>query len=220
MRAFRLTELLHASGINVRYLGLVYGHVSVEAYRTFVLAEMCARIIKNDLRLEEWRGEFCLGSRSLTAFALSRSRMRTVMRASPLPRDEPFRVVACATLNLAFGRSVEARSYWAQCVVPQMAAQFYLSQPASARPWRELLWTPAESLDFRLVMLDRILSSTGMVVDPDLLNFLRTGDCTPITSVLSTSHGTSFADATAFDAPLLFDGTDIIELGERVKVRE
>ncbi len=97
------------------------------------------------------------------------------MRASPLPRDEPFRAVACATLNLAFGSSVESKTYFAQCVVPQMAAQFYLSQPSSVQHWRELLWTPTDSVDFRLMMLTRIVSATGMVVDPDLLHFLRTG---------------------------------------------
>lgn len=50
LKNFRLTETLHAYGINVRYLGLVFQHVASPQHQLYVLAEMAARIIKNDLR--------------------------------------------------------------------------------------------------------------------------------------------------------------------------
>jgi hypothetical protein len=50
LNKFRLTELLHSNGINVRYLGLVAKHCEVYDYQTLLLAEMAARVVKNDLR--------------------------------------------------------------------------------------------------------------------------------------------------------------------------
>jgi hypothetical protein len=52
---YRLTELLHRAGINARYLGVVRSHLSSETaagrdWRRWLMQEMVARVIKNELR--------------------------------------------------------------------------------------------------------------------------------------------------------------------------
>lgn len=58
VESFRLTEALHARGINIRWIGAVYLAVNNATQssdmkndlKTLLLQEMYARVIKNDLR--------------------------------------------------------------------------------------------------------------------------------------------------------------------------
>lgn len=47
---FNVARALHQAGINVRYLGLVRAHCRDEYTRTVCLIEMCARVVKQQLR--------------------------------------------------------------------------------------------------------------------------------------------------------------------------
>ena len=83
-----LSSVLHQSGINVRYLGLVRSHMSCPSWRSILLVEILARVLKNQLRAR-WR--------SIRLKSMS---------------DGPFRSVAVQFLNLVFFPSLASSTYW------------------------------------------------------------------------------------------------------------
>lgn len=179
LEQFRLTEALHAAGINVRYLGLVALVMDEDSYQqTFVLAEIFSRLIKNDIR----------------------ARMRTQMGLSQLPLDEPFISVLTNVLNLTFGTSSESANYWQGYLSPNLVSDFYIPPKKASRDWKAILFArnTEPPLDRRLLMLGRVLSMLGAELDHSLLDFLR-------------------ENPAAFDTALIFDDTDVVDIGQRVK---
>ncbi len=132
----RLAEFLHSRGINLRYLAFVAAQVEVEHYRLLLYAEMCARVLKNVLRLK----------------------MREGVVASLLPLDDNFKRIACHVLNEGFC----SPDFWSAVVVPALEEQFYMAPPQL----RERLWAASDSKhDLRVRMLDRVCEMTGLRLD-------------------------------------------------------
>jgi Clustered mitochondria/Translation initiation factor eIF3 subunit 135 len=96
LERFRLTEAVHREGINVRHLGRIIAELSnvdhshTEMCKTLVLAEVCARVIKNRLR----------------------AHLRRTTRQTGAILEQPFRRVVVDYLNLVFSNSQESRDHW------------------------------------------------------------------------------------------------------------
>ena len=87
---FRLTEAMHSMGINCRYAGILRKHIKDEECRQFILAEVVARVIKNNLR---WR-------------------LREQHQILKLPLEEPYLRLVIDYLNLVFGNTQKSDEYW------------------------------------------------------------------------------------------------------------
>jgi len=87
---FRLTEAMHSMGINCRYAGILRKHIKDEECRQFILAEVVARAIKNNLR---WR-------------------LREQHQILKLPLEEPYLRLVIDYLNLVFGNTQKSDEYW------------------------------------------------------------------------------------------------------------
>jgi hypothetical protein len=98
IRHFRLTEIVHSRGCNVRHLGLVLNAVDKMAAdsrakqqcHSMLLVEMFARVIKEKLRV------------------LLRNRMKKLRK----PLEEPYRKLVVDYLNLVFGNRPKSDEYW------------------------------------------------------------------------------------------------------------
>jgi hypothetical protein len=90
LEKFRLTEAMHAMGINCRYAGIVRKHIKDPECRKFILAEVVARAIKNNLR---WR-------------------LREQHQLLKLPLEEPYLRLVIDYLNLVFGNTPKSDEYW------------------------------------------------------------------------------------------------------------
>lgn len=99
---FRLTEALHSVGINCRYAGMVRKHINDEQCSTFVLAEVVARAIKNNLR---WR-------------------LREQHQILKLPLEEPYLRLVIDYLNLVFGNTPKSDEYWDQVLKKDVSNNF------------------------------------------------------------------------------------------------
>ena len=112
---FRLTEALHSVGINCRYAGMLRKHITDEECRTFVLAEVVARAIKNNLR---WR-------------------LREQHQILKLPLEEPYLRLVIDYLNLVFGNTPKSDEYWDQFLKKDVANNFEgtFSEEEDAPTW-------------------------------------------------------------------------------------
>lgn len=99
---FRLTEALHSVGVNCRYAGMMRKHISDEECRTFILAEVVARAIKNNLR---WR-------------------LREQHQILKLPLEEPYLRLVIDYLNLVFGNTPKSDEYWDAFLKKDVANNF------------------------------------------------------------------------------------------------
>ena len=122
--SFPLIMLLHESGINCRYLGLLYGYVSNmgDAYwSTVLLIEMVARVIKTEVR------------------ALLRRKMLELRH----PGEFAYLDAVVLYLNLVLGSSDASDRHWAHSIVPGLVAKFpgFGDTPLAA----SLLWGADET---------------------------------------------------------------------------
>jgi hypothetical protein len=90
LEKFRLTEAMHSLGINCRYSGILRKHIKDAECRKFILAEVVARVIKNNLR---WR-------------------LREQHQILKLPLEEPYLRLVIDYLNLVFGNTQKSDEYW------------------------------------------------------------------------------------------------------------
>ncbi len=88
-----LIRVMHKQGINVRYLGTLRAYVSVSYTRSFILTEMCCRVLKNMLRNGMRRN----------------SRERTRARMSS---REPNHGLIVDFFNLVLGHSQSSTDFW------------------------------------------------------------------------------------------------------------
>jgi hypothetical protein len=117
-RNFRLGELLHSRGINIRYLGLILATVENDAtisnpvLSVLFVVEMVARVIKNTIRTklrEKMKGKnipFLL-TRSPNSYILFKS-----SKELRIPVEEPYRRLVIEYLNLVFGDTMQSELYW------------------------------------------------------------------------------------------------------------
>lgn len=103
--SFPLVMRMHEAGINVRFLGLLHNEAKQrkdEYWCVQIMIEMCARVIKNQVR------------------ALLRRKMRELM----LPGESVYRSVVVAHLNLVFGSSKASLRHWSTAIVPALSQRF------------------------------------------------------------------------------------------------
>lgn len=113
---FRLTEALHSVGINCRYAGMLRKYISDEECSTFILAELVARAIKNNLR---WR-------------------LREQHQILKLPLEEPYLRLVIDYLNLVFGNTAKSDEYWENFLKKDVAHNFEgtFSEEEEKPTWR------------------------------------------------------------------------------------
>ena len=102
---FRLVMRMHEAGINVRFLGLLHNEAKQrkdEYWCVQIMIEMCARVIKNQVR------------------ALLRRKMRELL----LPGESVYRSAVVAHLNLVFGSSRASLRHWSTAIVPALSQRF------------------------------------------------------------------------------------------------
>ncbi|KYQ93360.1 Histidine kinase A [Tieghemostelium lacteum] len=85
-----LTERLHKSGINVRYLGHVRQHCNSLDMKSLIFIEMCARVVKQQLR----------------------QKLRSKMAKAKIPLEAPYRRLIIAYLNRILGISDRSDLFW------------------------------------------------------------------------------------------------------------
>eukprot|EP01091_Cochliopodium_minus_P016198 TRINITY_DN5993_c0_g1_i1.p1 TRINITY_DN5993_c0_g1~~TRINITY_DN5993_c0_g1_i1.p1 ORF type:complete len:1174 (+),score=399.27 TRINITY_DN5993_c0_g1_i1:76-3597(+) len=101
---FRLTEVVHSNGINMRYMGLIIKKMGRHKYKDAILVNMIARIIKNQIR----------------------ALLRKEMYKEKLAIDEPYRIAVMDFLNLIFGNTEESVKFWSEVIVSQLKEKFNL----------------------------------------------------------------------------------------------
>lgn len=143
---FELILMLHASGINVRFLGELYTEVKrlgSEYWCLRLTIEMCARVIKNDIR------------------ALMRQKMREMC----LPGESAYRTLVVRRLNRIFGNSIDTMKYWMSSIRKEIITRF---PPFSVSSKEDLLqWISATSkrlgmVDGRCVLLRFVSHMLGL----------------------------------------------------------
>ena len=86
----QLSNLLHRSGINVRFLGRVRRASSAASFRSILMVEMMARTVKHHI----WAG------------------FRTLQSLQALPSEEPHRALLIDNLNLLLDSGPDGANYW------------------------------------------------------------------------------------------------------------
>jgi len=102
LESLKLTEIVHRRGINIRYLGILRKHMKDQDGKALLFVEMCARVIKNNLRL----------------------RLREQMRKLQLPLEEPYRRLVVDYLNLILGHNDQSEEYWANNIKMSLVRKF------------------------------------------------------------------------------------------------
>ena len=187
---FRLTETMHAAGINMRYLGIIIRRLGSHRFTWVLLLEMLARIVKQEIR------------------RLLRSKMVELKQ----PNDEPLRQAVTVYLNEVFGR--DSAAFWQKELAPRLDKKFDLNPdnwapfPKNLRSavFKELDLGNGRKLDGRWALVKRVRDMTGLVFKPSLVDILSTKE------TLSSGDGYSI-----WDQERIFDETDIVSMGEVVK---
>jgi len=113
----RITEVVHARGVNIRWLGLVFTTLQRDVADSalkrkclkLVLLEMMARVIKQDIR----------------------RRLRGRMKKLKLPLEDPYCQLIADYLNIVFGNNKKSGTYWEQHLEKQLVEKFHgFARPA------------------------------------------------------------------------------------------
>jgi len=87
---FPITERLHRSGVNVRYLGYIRQSCQSLDMKSLIFIEMCARVVKQQLR----------------------QKLRFKMKQAKIPLEAPYRRLIVAYLNRLLGISDKSDLFW------------------------------------------------------------------------------------------------------------
>ena len=121
-----LTRLLHANGINVRYLGKVHNLAKYPHVKSLALVEICSRAAKHILN-QTFRQISRKGrAEMLSAEARGRSRDEDFLEHNAKLRREMNDYVL-DFLNLVLGMSEESDRFWEKSMLPLMKNKFNLS---------------------------------------------------------------------------------------------
>eukprot|EP01132_Coremiostelium_polycephalum_P009238 gene9238-11318_t len=88
--SFPITERLHRSGVNVRYLGYLRLGCNSLDMKSLIFIEMCARVVKQQLR----------------------QKLRFKMKQAKIPLEAPYRRLIIAYLNRILGISDKSDLFW------------------------------------------------------------------------------------------------------------
>jgi len=172
LSSISLPEEMHRCGINMRYLGVLCGHLydlgskAANCVR-LVLVEAASRCMKNTLNRD----------------------LRSKMRQLRLPLDVPYRQLVVDYLNLVFGSHQRSYDYWNKEMSEQMVN--YLSfdpnhltsdpfaQSSSISLQARVFFEPeanqAREFNGRYLVVNRLQSMTGIRLTRHCLSQLRVG---------------------------------------------
>lgn len=199
LKKFSVASELHSSGINCRMMGLVRSVLNPNQTnaRYLLLVEMCARVIKNDIRF----------------------RLRQTSKLFKIPLEEPYRKKQTDYLNLVFGNGPDSVKYWNTTIKDQLMNQFskgldryeYVNEDLkeklcefvvpTSKSQEEQYDAVLKYCDGRFLVLARVLSMLGIQIRPQLSYFLR------------WLNGHKMIKEMA----LVFQPEDISNIGQRVK---
>jgi len=131
-----IPELLHGSGVNLRYIGYVLRCSHHRNSQIFLLVEALSRVIKNRFRK-------CLRER---------------MKKLKLPLEAPYRVLTVDFFNLVFGDSIESEQYWKEELTSDLRFYFYVDEKQE-KIVEALAESQGQSSEIHLCNLRALLSS-------------------------------------------------------------
>ncbi|KAN0015626.1 hypothetical protein ACTFIU_008367 [Dictyostelium citrinum] len=154
-----VSKLLHAEGINIRYIGEVASHCTSIGYKRFFLIEAIVRTLKS----------------------LARELLRREMRNIHLPSDYPYRSLLLKFLNLLFDEYKDKTEYvWNKIILEKMEKKFQnifndknteKEEPELNDNSPKLPVTPQEiikslltTLSTREMILNKFCKSIGLVI--------------------------------------------------------
>jgi Translation initiation factor eIF3 subunit 135 len=110
LHSFHLAEELHRSGINMRYIGLVYSifrkrFEEQTQLAGLLLVEACSRVVKK----------------------LLNDQLREKMKELKLPSEVPYRRLTVEFLNLVFRNTEESTQYWETVIAPELNRSYNFS---------------------------------------------------------------------------------------------
>lgn len=212
LNEFRLTETIHTVGINCRYMGLLRKRIEDLEFKELILAEIVARVIKNNIRFK----------------------LREMMKQLKLPLEEPYRRLVIDYLNLVFGSNKESDNYWntwlksdlimnfeAALTEDEMRPDFHLKvrEPAPRSVPNAILEKMNQAASSASRSLDgsgggsNHFGATGNASGPIKLSFVK-----HVFNRVRNMMGLEFVPRTfLFTSERPFDDTDLESIGERVK---
>jgi hypothetical protein len=144
LSAFSVTNAVHADGINVRHIGLLRSHVDDTDTRAVLLVEMCARLVKNDLKF----------------------RLRERMKQTQVPLEQPYRRDVVEYLNTVLASNEASRDFWNLELRRKLEGKFGAASLNADEQRGELKWYVTHFRDWRndglLLLLDRVVELTGI----------------------------------------------------------
>lgn len=197
LEEFRLTETIHTVGINCRYMGLLRYQIDDLEFKEIILAEMLARVIKNNIRFK----------------------LREMMKQVKLPIEEPYRRLLIDYLNLVFGSTKESDAYWNKWLKEDLTMNFEnaLSEKEMSPEFNLKVRLPApvtkSKLSSDISTVGPSAAAAASAAGPVKLDFVRS-----VFHRVRSMMGLVFVPRTflfTLDKP--FDDTDLESIGERVK---
>jgi hypothetical protein len=144
LSAFGVTNAVHADGINVRHIGLLRSHVDDTDTRAVLLVEMCARLVKNDIKF----------------------RLRERMKQTQVPLEQPYRRDVVEYLNTVLASNEASRDFWNLELRRKLERKFGAASLNADEQRGELKWYVTHFRDWRndglLLLLDRVVELTGI----------------------------------------------------------
>ena len=136
-----LKEVLHESGINLRYLGNLRHEVKREDIKQMILVEMVARIIKHELR----------------------SKMRQQMRELKLPLEHSCREMVIDHLNLVFGKTPESEEHFNHSIKEHLLRNFEeaLTEKEKESPLKGLLTGKKRELFIQVQQMTNLIFTSS-----------------------------------------------------------
>jgi hypothetical protein len=102
---FRLIEMTHSSGVNIRFLGELRHHSKCPFVKYILLLEMLARLLKTTMRFQ----------------------LRETMKKLKVPLEQPYLELLVELLNLVFGSSPKSQRYWQEKIKVRLHAKFVMA---------------------------------------------------------------------------------------------
>lgn len=144
LSAFSVTNAVHAQGINVRHIGLLRSHVDDTDTRAVLLVEMCARLVKNDIKF----------------------RLRERMKQTQVPLEQPYRRDVVEYLNTVLASNEQSRDFWNLELRRKLVRKFGGASLHADEQRGEFKWYVTHFRDWRndglLMLLDRVVELTGI----------------------------------------------------------
>jgi hypothetical protein len=95
-------ELFHRAGINLRHMGLVRSHTTNAEWKRFLLLEMTARVLKDDMHQS----------------------LRATVSKLKVPSEKPCKEAIAVYINFVLGHRQESREFWRKTIKTKIIDKF------------------------------------------------------------------------------------------------